>query len=74
MGKDRDKSVRNARSGASSANAAAMVAAMGASSGLTFAAFDTSGSASAEAEIDTDIGACFAPEKSQMPKRELAPD
>ena len=57
MGKDRDKGVRNVRSSASSANAAAMVAAMGASSGLTFAAFDTSGTGAAEVDVDTDIGA-----------------
>jgi hypothetical protein len=57
MGKDRDKGARKAKTGASSAGAAAMVAAMGGNVGITFAAFDTSlASGISDSSVDSDIG------------------
>ncbi len=63
MGRDKDKGLRKTKPSASSANAAAMVAAMGGGgTGLTFAAFDPNAS-STDTELDADIGQCFVPKE-----------
>jgi hypothetical protein len=55
MGRDKDKSVRKSKPSANSQAAAAMVAAMGGSSGITFSAFDPNAGIQ-ESEVESDIG------------------